>query len=78
MGNPSGDKGGKRGSKSKKPMPATLPTYDYGGWETFESERLGYTLFVPPNVEVRENGMDGSVRLAGLQSDGEVSIHHVL
>lgn len=40
-------------------------TYDYEGWASFHSERFGYTFLAPPDVEVLENGMDGTVNLSG-------------
>lgn len=46
-------------------------TYDYEGWEPFQSDRFGYAFLAPPDVEVVENGMDGTVTLAGPLVDNE-------
>jgi hypothetical protein len=53
--------------------PATeVPTvYDYEGWEPFHSERFGYTFLAPPDVEVMENELDGTVNLSGPLVNGE-------
>jgi hypothetical protein len=47
--------------------PATeIPAaHDYEGWAAFHSERFGYTFLAPPDVEVLENDMDGTVNLSG-------------
>jgi len=40
-------------------------SYDYEGWISFESARFGYAFLAPPNAEVMENDIDGTVNLSG-------------
>jgi hypothetical protein len=48
------------------PTATKIPaTYDYEGWASFRSERFGYTFLAPPDVEVVENDIDGTVNLSG-------------
>jgi hypothetical protein len=55
-----------------KPTATEKPvTYNYDGWQPFESIRFGYAFLAPPDVEVLENGMDGTVNLAGPLVDNE-------
>jgi len=44
---------------------ATEEPVTYEGWTPFESDRFGYAFLAPPNAEVMENDVDGTVNVMG-------------
>ena len=59
---------------TSKPGPSATEepvAYDYARWRPFESQRFGYTFLVPPDLDLMENGMDGSVNLSGPLANNE-------
>jgi hypothetical protein len=61
-------------TSTPKPEPTATEepvSYDYEGWQPFESQRFGYAFLAPPGVEVMENGIEGTVNLSGPLVDNE-------
>jgi hypothetical protein len=65
---------------SYETMPARLSGYSYAGWETYTSEKFGYSVKYPGGAAVMGGNLDNAVQFAGSAAGGEdwpvLSVEH--